>query len=168
MEFLVDGHNLIPKIPGLSLNDPEDEMKLIDILVEYSRLSRRKIILFFDKRAVGHPFETKIGTIRVFHADARSTADETIIRYVQKYAAKRANFTVISSDRHIQVQVKGLGADALASEEFAKQVVGALRNPAKKRSAYPKARLEAPLSEAEISDWLDVFSSGPSEQYSER
>lgn len=40
--ILIDGHNLIPKIHGLSLKMLDDEMELIQILSEYARLSRKK------------------------------------------------------------------------------------------------------------------------------
>ena len=32
--LVIDGHNLIPKIPGLRLDDPDDEMKLIEKLTQ--------------------------------------------------------------------------------------------------------------------------------------
>ncbi len=28
MHYIIDGHNLIPKIPGLKLSNPEDEKKV--------------------------------------------------------------------------------------------------------------------------------------------
>ena len=30
MPYIIDGHNLIPKIPGIDLQDLDDEQKLID------------------------------------------------------------------------------------------------------------------------------------------
>ena len=30
--YVVDGHNLVPKVPGMSLSDPDDETKLISLL----------------------------------------------------------------------------------------------------------------------------------------
>ena len=37
MPYLIDGHNLIPKL-GLRLDLPDDEMQLIGILQEFCRL----------------------------------------------------------------------------------------------------------------------------------
>ena len=49
MPYLIDGHNLIGSLPGLSLADPEDERKLLDRLQGYARRSRRRMIVFFDQ-----------------------------------------------------------------------------------------------------------------------
>ena len=32
MHYLIDGHNLIARVPGLSLADPDDEVKLLQLL----------------------------------------------------------------------------------------------------------------------------------------
>jgi hypothetical protein len=36
MPYIVDGHNLIPKVPGLNLQDMEDELQLVELLQEDS------------------------------------------------------------------------------------------------------------------------------------
>jgi hypothetical protein len=41
MPYLIDGHNLIPKL-GLRLDSMDDEQELIAILQEYARLERKK------------------------------------------------------------------------------------------------------------------------------
>lgn len=168
MVILVDGHNLIPELPSLSLSDPQDERKLIEILSEYARLSRNKIILFLDKRAIGQPFAKTVGTIKIFHADERTSADETIIQYLQKHPPESQRTLVISSDRHVQIQVQSLGAKTQPSEEFARTVVALLQNPPSHKNDRARSKLEAPLSPAEMSVWIDVFNSGPSEKYSKQ
>lgn len=40
MPYLIDGHNLIPKL-GLRLDSMDDEMELVAILQEYARLERK-------------------------------------------------------------------------------------------------------------------------------
>ncbi|NMA13369.1 MAG: NYN domain-containing protein [Chloroflexi bacterium] len=168
MVILVDGHNLIPKLPSLSLNDPQDERKLIEILSEYARLSRHKVILFLDKRAIGQAFAKTVGTIKIFHADERTTADETIVHYLQKHSPKSQTMLVISSDHHVQIQAKSLGAKTQRSEEFAKTVVKLLQNPPSYKNNKAKPKMEEPLSAEEMSDWIDIFNSGPSEKYSKQ
>jgi len=51
--IVIDGHNLIPKVPGIHLADPDDENKLIQMIGEYCRLSRTRADLFFDGAARG-------------------------------------------------------------------------------------------------------------------
>ena len=47
MPYLIDGHNLIPKL-GLRLDSIDDESELIAILQEFSRRERRQVEVFFD------------------------------------------------------------------------------------------------------------------------
>ena len=47
MPYLIDGHNLIPKL-GLRLDSVDDEMELVAILQEFARLERSQIEVYFD------------------------------------------------------------------------------------------------------------------------
>jgi hypothetical protein len=48
MPYLIDGHNLIPKL-GLRLDSMDDEQELVVILQEYARLERKKQVeVYFD------------------------------------------------------------------------------------------------------------------------
>ena len=42
MGYLIDGHNLIPKIPGMSLRMEDDEQELIQLLQDFSRYKRKE------------------------------------------------------------------------------------------------------------------------------
>ena len=46
--LVIDGHNLVPKIPGLSLHEVDDEERLLALLQAYARAKRKKIEVFFD------------------------------------------------------------------------------------------------------------------------
>jgi len=41
MPFLIDGHNLIPHIRGLSLSQLDDELALLDLLNNYFKKERK-------------------------------------------------------------------------------------------------------------------------------
>jgi hypothetical protein len=43
MPYLIDGHNLIPKIPGMNLGDVDDETQLIEMLQEFCRRRRKQV-----------------------------------------------------------------------------------------------------------------------------
>lgn len=75
MKWLIDGHNLIPKL-GISLRSEEDEAALLEQLVEYARLTGRNLEVFFDRGANGFAHEKKIGTIKVHFVSARTKADK--------------------------------------------------------------------------------------------
>ena len=40
MHYLIDGHNLIARVPGLSLADPDDEVKLLQLLKRWAAARR--------------------------------------------------------------------------------------------------------------------------------
>ena len=48
MPYLIDGHNLIPRL-GLRLDSMDDEMELIAILQEFYRTERRQVEVFFAR-----------------------------------------------------------------------------------------------------------------------
>ncbi|MGD9375749.1 MAG: NYN domain-containing protein, partial [Anaerolineae bacterium] len=48
MPILIDGHNLVGKLPVLSLQDPDDEQKLIELLRSYQARTGKEVIVVFD------------------------------------------------------------------------------------------------------------------------
>ena len=49
MHYLIDGHNLIAKLPDISLDDPNDEIELILRLKSWASASpKRKVTVYFD------------------------------------------------------------------------------------------------------------------------
>ena len=56
MPLLIDGHNLIGQIPGLSLTDEHDEADLVMLLRRYTTAKRgRQVVVVFDRGVYGHP-----------------------------------------------------------------------------------------------------------------
>ena len=49
MPYLVDGHNLIPNIPGITLKDLDDESDLIGLLERFASRERTRVEVFFDQ-----------------------------------------------------------------------------------------------------------------------
>lgn len=165
MKYLIDGHNLIPKV-GLKLSNPEDEAYLLERLREFARLTGRSLEVFFDKGANGFAHEQKVGTIKVHFVSGQTTADEVIINRVSK-AKRPEEIIVVSSDRHVQVQARGFGARVAASEKFADEMRAVFTNPPKRKNrSGSETRPEPLLSDREVNYWADVFRSGRSEKYS--
>lgn len=153
MHFLVDGHNLIPKIPGLSLRDLEDERRLIRMLQEYCRLSRNSAEVYFDQAAPGSVRIQQYGTIKAHFIQSGITADQAIIARLQRLGKAAANWTVISSDRRVQVEARALRARVMTSENFARRMLKQLEDSSNEevRNVF--------LKEQELSEWLKVFDS---------
>ena len=53
MPILIDGHNLIGRLPDLRLDDPDDEAKLVLRLRAYAARTRKRITVVFDQGLPG-------------------------------------------------------------------------------------------------------------------
>jgi hypothetical protein len=149
MPFLIDGHNLIPRI-GLRLDSLDDELELIRLLQEYCRLSRSQAEVYFDNAPAGQPAKQKHGAVTAYSVRRPDIADEAIRRRIMRLGASAKNWTVVSSDRCVQAEARSAKAKVLSSDEFARQVRLTLQNK-------PAAEGESAMSEKELNDWLELF-----------
>jgi predicted RNA-binding protein with PIN domain len=150
MPYLIDGHNLIPKL-GLRLDSMDDENELIAILQEYSRLERKKQVeVYFDKAPTPHAGTRKLGTITAHFIPLGTTADEAIRKRLRKMGKSAKNWTVVSSDRQVQTDAHATQASVVSSDAFAKTLK-------KARNSAPKPSEDRKLSQQEVDDWIKVF-----------
>lgn len=149
MVYLIDGHNLIPKL-GLRLDSMDDEMELVTILQEYSRLERKQVEVYFDGAPAPHAGTRKLGTITAHFVPLGTTADDAIRKRLKKLGRKAKNLTVVSSDRQVQAEARTAQAGVISSDDFAKQLQRA-------RDMAPKPARERKLSKQEVDDWLKLF-----------
>ena len=164
MITVIDGHNLIPKIPGLSLLQMDDEEQLIDILREFSRLSRRKLEVFFDGAPVGYSGVRMDGMVRVVFVSEKTTADEEIINRIRRTGKRAKEFVVVSSDHHVQNQVRSLGAKTITSDQFVKELFSGLND---KTNVSDEIKRDRQLSDDEVQEWIHLFNSEPPKKYSD-
>ena len=150
MPYLIDGHNLIPKL-GLRLDSMDDEQELIAILQEYARLERKKQVeVYFDGAPPSHAGTGRQGIVTAHFVQQRITADEAIRRRLTKMGKSAKNWTVVSSDRQVQAEARSARANVTSSDEFAKQLK-------KARDSAPKPANDRKLSQQEVDDWLKLF-----------
>lgn len=149
MPYLIDGHNLIPKL-GLHLDSPDDEMQLVGIVQEFSRLSRHEAQVYFDGAPAGQPRTRKFGTVTAHFIRVGSSADEAITTRLQRLGRAAQNWTVVTSDHAVQAAARRAHASVLASEDFARNL-NLLRDAAKRPAGEPG------LSSEEINEWLKLF-----------
>lgn len=150
---MIDGHNLIPKIPGLRLDAPDDEQQLVSLLQEFCRLSRKQVDVYFDNAAPGGAGQRSLVTVAVHFVRAGQTADEAIRKRLSKMGRSARNWTVVSSDHSVQASAHRSGAQAMTAEEFAAVLVSTLSG-----SKLKEAR-DIPLSAGEVEEWLKLFHS---------
>ena len=160
MEYYIDGHNLIPKLHGIRLSDDHDEQDLLERLQEYSRLSRRKLTVFFDKAPDNRTRNSSYGTLHVVYVTHNTKADEEIIARVNRAGNKNAGeITVVSSDQHVCWQCHQAGAKTLPSEQFAAEMNRTFSSGPKTVKNHNTALREEPkLSAGEVDEWLKIFS----------
>lgn len=154
MAIIVDGHNLIPKIQGISLSDPDDEEKLILLLNEYCRIRRKDIEVYFDGAQAGWAGIRSFGRVRahfVRETHKGNDADLAIIAHLNKIKKRARNETVVSSDGMIGAAVRRMGAKLISSEDFARD----LMSLADKESELDPR--QQPLGENEIKEWEKLF-----------
>ena len=150
MPYLIDGHNLIPKL-GLHLDSVDDEMQLVAILQEFARVERKsQVEVFFDGAPTHQAGTRSLGTVKAHFVPLGQTADNAIRARLNKLGHAAKNWTVVTSDREVQVNVRAAHAEVVTSEEFAGMLArSGERNP---RSAKDKK-----LSAQEVEEWLSLF-----------
>jgi predicted RNA-binding protein with PIN domain len=149
MPYLIDGHNLIPKL-GLRLESVDDEMELISILQEFCRLERRQVEVFFDGAPAPQAGTRKLGMVTAHFVRLGTTADDAIRNRLKSLGKGARNWTVVSSDRQVQAEARAVSAEAISSDSF----VGMLKQSRKPES---KPGVERKLSQEEVQDWLKLF-----------
>lgn len=153
MPYVVDGHNLIPKIPGLSLSEVEDEIGLLELLQEFCRISRKQVEVFFDNSPPGGVRVRNLGMVTARFVRQGVTADEAIRQRLLRLGRAARNWVVVSSDLAIQSAARSAQARFQSSESFAHQVMQVIEG-----GPFDKGRdAGASLSQREIDEWMELF-----------
>lgn len=148
MPILIDGHNVIGKLPTLSLQDPDDEEKLVRRLVAYAARVGKAITVVFDPGELSPLWEAqRHGGVEVVFAPRGRSADQVIARRVERSRNAR-EWLVITSDQQLADHVLRLGARLRSAESFVAELETAEARP---------ERRDMPLSADEVDDWLAVF-----------
>ena len=125
MPYLIDGHNLIGAIPGLSLADLDDELALIHRLTEYAQKHQRSITVYFDRGSLAAPQRTNAGRVKVQFVRPPRTADDAIRTHLRQLDREATNWTVVTSDNAVAAAARQAGATVIKSQDFARQMMPA-------------------------------------------
>ena len=153
MSYLIDGHNLISKIPEIQLSDIDDEKELIEILLEFCRKRRKHVEVFFDRAAPGQTRARSYGLVIARFVHESSTADEAIRQRLKRLGRGARNWTVVTSDLAVQVAARESHASVISSESFARE----LAKTAGEELHNPEKSSEVTLKEDEVEEWLNLF-----------
>ncbi len=152
MPYLIDGHNLIPKL-GLRLDSIDDEMELISVLQEFYKQGHKQIEVYFDGAPAAHAGTRKLGAITAHFVRLGTTADNAIRDRLKAMGRSAKNWTVISSDRQVRAEASAVHAEVITSDAFAIILQ-------KARPSAPKPAQDRKLSDGEITEWMRLFQKG--------
>jgi uncharacterized protein len=150
MPYLIDGHNLIPKL-ALRLDDPEDELELVRLLQDFARIRRQQVEVYFDGAPVGQAGMRKFGTIKAHFVRQGSTADAAIRKRLEDMGNSAKNWVIVSSDHEVQGAARMNQAKFIRSEEFVKQLRITLSTSSKQEN------IDTKMSAQEVDEWMKLF-----------
>ncbi|GAB4513442.1 MAG: NYN domain-containing protein [Anaerolineae bacterium] len=153
MAYLIDGHNLIGQLPDISLDDPNDEAKLVQKLAGFAGRLRVKVVVVFDHGLPGGKSRMSSGSVQVVFASHKTTADRVMIERIQKEPNPKS-WIVVSSDNAVLAMARRRQMQTLKSPEFAQ----ILRRPPPAAKPGPDVAADLVLSEEEVEEWLAIFS----------
>jgi uncharacterized protein len=156
MTYIIDGHNLIPKIKGLDLTVVDDERQLIEKLQEFCLKQGKQVEVFFDNAPLGSKQKINTGRVKARFVRAGNTADQAIHRRLAEIGPNVKNFWVVSSDLRVQQSAREFQARTISSEEFAEMMA---LTPTERPP--PEKDPDTSLDPDEVKEWEDFFKKKP-------
>ena len=154
--YLVDGYNVILRWKGNLEENRDHFLKLLD-----SYASKKKVAITVVWDGSGIPGAGSGGRRRIntIYATPFRSADDKIVRMVQRMK-HRGRVTVVSDDRrHIVGIVKQLGAGSLSVEGFL-DLIG-FQGKGKKGGSFGQGSEKEipPVDDLTVDQWLELFRS---------
>jgi uncharacterized protein len=155
MPYLIDGHNLIAQMPGVSLSDPDDEVQLVLRLRQFAARKRQKITVVFDHGIPGGwSRDLSTGPVKVVFAGSHTDADRVILERIRE-AKTPTDIKLVSSDGEIRRAAEARRVQVIASQDFAVT----LHKPSPGEPPRdPRENIQ--LSKDEVKEWMQVFKKG--------
>lgn len=151
--YLIDGHNLIPHVAGLSLRDLDDEQRLLERLAAFCRRTRCRAEVYFDGAPPTQARRFSLGgRLTVIFVRRGRTADAAIHARLRRLGRAARNVIVVSSDREVQAAARSYGAQVIDSATFARRMRAVEGAPAHEEAEKPAA-----VPPDEVEEWLRLF-----------
>ena len=152
MPYIIDGHNLIPKVAGLSLGDMDDEQQLVKLLQEFCRIKQKQVEVYFDNAPAGSSGPRTYGCVVARFVRQGRTADQAIKEKLHRLGAEARNWTVVSSDREVRASARSVRAKSMRVEEFSQRL-----NEVTASGSPEPAEHGTGLSSEEVDEWMELF-----------
>jgi len=153
MAYVVDGNNVIGQTPGWHRDKPGSRRRLLGELAAFARATKARVTVVFDgapDRDV--PDGASFKGVRVYYPGRGSDADSVVERLVASDRNRRG-LTIVTSDRRLAAECRGLGARVVASGEFRKQMAAAAAAAA---TPGDPGEADAPAA-GSVDEWLRYF-----------
>jgi uncharacterized protein len=157
MHYLIDGHNLIGRMPDIDLADPDDEIKLILRLRSWAaRKRRRRVTLIFDRGLPGGTDRgLSSGDVKVVFASSGRSADMLLIKRIRSVGNPKET-TLVSSDQRIIHEAEARRMPVMKAEEFVMELTSQGKQSELAGNEETQAE-DKSLNESDIAMWLDLF-----------
>ena len=164
-QYVIDGHNLIGQgvIPGIDLQQEDDEVRLVDWLRPKKSYLSGKITLFFDGGIPGGTSNSLSGggVTVIFAAQKRSNADRLILNKVRSSKSPKS-ITVVTNDIALREKLRSSGVKIIGAAEFIALIE---RKKQEAVAARTRSQKEKPqLSKREVEEYLQMFGFEPDEE----
>ncbi|HUN08771.1 MAG TPA: NYN domain-containing protein [Aggregatilineales bacterium] len=153
MVYMIDGHNLIAKLPDITLDDPDDEAKLVQKLIGFCARTKQQCVVVFDYGLPGGVSRMSTRSVQVVFASARSNADRVIMERLKKVPDPRG-WTVVTSDNDVATTARMCRMKTMHAEDFARLLE---RPPNKMVAVDAGEAADVKLSDDEVDEWMDLF-----------
>lgn len=156
MHYLIDGHNLIAKLPDINLSDPDDEIKLVLKLRQWTAVSAKRVVtVFFDGGIPGgHNVNLSNAQVKVIFVSEGKTADSLLIARINR-VKNPPEFVLVTSDQAIIAAANQRQMKHERSDKFALRLS---TDRAERSQSRPTSPADDPvISDAEVAQWLDLF-----------
>jgi predicted RNA-binding protein with PIN domain len=156
MHYLIDGHNLIAKLPDIDLSDPDDEVQLVLKLRQWTAVSpKRRITVYFDGGIPGgHNVNLSNSQVKVIFVSQGKTADSLLILHINR-VQNPPEYILVSSDQEIIAAANKRKMKHLRSQEF---VLHLSQERTERSLPGPSFSDDDPVISAdEVDQWLELF-----------
>lgn len=153
MAYVIDGNNVMGQTPGWHRDKPGSRRRLLGEVAAFAAATKARATVVFDGAPdEGVPDGAAFRGVRVYYPGRGSDADTVIERLVASDRNRRG-LTVVTSDRRLAAECRGLGARVVRSGEFRKQMAATAASAAE--SGDP-GEADAPAA-GSVDEWLRYF-----------
>ncbi|MBC8170190.1 MAG: NYN domain-containing protein [Anaerolineae bacterium] len=156
MTYLIDGHNLIGRLPDLQLDDPDDEALLVQKLKSFAARTGQRCIVIFDQGLPGGESKMSNAKVKVVFARHDSNADRVMTARISGIQNPK-EWTVVSSDNDVLAAARRRKMATMKSSEFA----NLLERPPEPDKPGMDEAADTHLSSSQVDEWLSLFNQDP-------